>query len=211
EPGQAAPAGPIIPAASAPVTAAPSFSRGALGPAAAPLSAAASCGVGGHCAGRAAARSSPLATCTVECGSSGGRSLGHFCRRGSTGGRGRYAPAPPLPSALQHDRIQPPDEVGALQVQLVDIAVLVGDREIEQRVAASAIQPSCVDACDAVLPAVAAEGGWRRNAPAELRPHGHRLVDRLESHGPTSPGDSMAPTGAAPDSGGTPQRAIGRV
>src|SRR5205814_8384371 len=64
-------------------------------------------------------------------------------------GCGRIASREPG-SALERDRVEPPQEIPSLEMELVDVAVLVRDREVETRVLPGAVHPAGVDADDAV-------------------------------------------------------------
>src|SRR5262249_7804226 len=85
-------------------------------------------------------------------------------------------------SALKRHGVEPPQEISSLELQLVDVAALVGDREVEARVLAGPVHPAGVHAGDAVLasPALERHGGDR--AAMEIGANGHGFVEGLAAH-----------------------------
>src|SRR5204862_993916 len=65
------------------------------------------------------------------------------------------------------------------EAELMDVAVLVGDREVPARVLPGAVQPAGVHARHAVLARLAPKGDGRHHSAAEIGARGHRLVDAL--------------------------------
>src|SRR5262249_822077 len=70
----------------------------------------------------------------------------------------------------------------SLELQLVDVAALVRDREVETRVPAGAIHPAGVHARDAVLASAATERHRGDRAAVEVGAHGHGFVEGFTAH-----------------------------
>src|SRR5260221_9487149 len=97
--------------------------------------------------------------------------------------RGLVAPgARRTRSTFQCHGVEPPQEVASLELQLVDVAVLVGDRKVETRVLPGAVHPAGVDAGDAVLASPAPERHGSDRAAVEIGAHGHGFVEGFAAH-----------------------------
>src|SRR5438046_391256 len=108
-------------------------------------------------------------------------------RRGGESGRGGFSatswpPPRARASAFQRDRVEPPQEVPSLELELIDVAVLVGDREVEARVLPGAVHPAGVDADDAVLAPAATKRQGGDRAAVKVGTYGDGFVEGFAAH-----------------------------
>src|SRR5262249_18836032 len=95
-------------------------------------------------------------------------------------GQARASRAPR--SALERDGVEPPQEIPSLELQLVDVAVLVRDREVETRVLAGAVHPARVDGGDAVCGSPPSERHRGDRAAVEVGADGDGFIEGFATH-----------------------------
>jgi len=85
-------------------------------------------------------------------------------------------------STVQRHHVEPPQQIAALELQLVHVAALVGDREVEAWVSSGAVHPAGVDAGDAVLAPPATERHRCDRAAVEVGTDRDGFIEGFAAH-----------------------------